>query len=428
MHHHSLVRASGVALMVRHGLPTDAIGAWTARDLDPIDVATIIMASAVPERVHEATAMAKSASVSKKWLKYLCSIHPPVPGYGDPARACTRGWLQGHVLAAAAAGSWPNTAALIDMLRTRGSCCIEIAILHLARHGRVGAVRALLAAPLEQCDSATIINNILDPMWSLVGCHGLFSLGRFLFDVEQGRDPVLSYNERDRDVLAKARQRRIYDGPSWMAEAAKRNRLDCIEFCVECEHPIYPIELAAVALFSGSIEFYERIAACNDIATRITGRSLMADALQFGIVYNIEMEASALLWVVAHPEFDPWYDTEDRQVLDHLFVVRDRETKSVEIIEAASIVARRWPDVWARYDTLCPTNQSYFCPPAIDTWQDAIDRIDIACVLNALTPDMRSDVEGFLQRHDQARRRCQRGAPKDNDLVVSSASCTSKTI
>lgn len=239
-HHHRVVRASGMALMVRHGLPTDDIGAWTTGKPDSMDVAAILMASAVPERVHEAALMTEDNPKSKKWSRYIEGIHNVWGGSRHGRTKCC-GRLHRHVLIIAAAGSWEDVSASMSLAETYDNCCIQVAAWHAARHQRIDVVRALLAIlSTRSADNMAIVGNVLEPMWLLVGRHGLFALGRLLLDIEGGRDPILCYSEEERKELEETRLGQVHDGNNWLTEAAEWNRVDCFDFAVEHDHRFYP--------------------------------------------------------------------------------------------------------------------------------------------------------------------------------------------
>ncbi|AVK75641.1 hypothetical protein pneo_cds_34 [Pandoravirus neocaledonia] len=402
-HHHSLVRASGMALMVRRGLPTDAIGAWTVQNLDLMDVVAVLTTSAVPERVKEAAVMGNDVANSKRWSQYIDSMRPFVSRYGR-TESCRR--LHRHVLVAAAAGSWQDTDALMGLAKAHDNCCIQVAAWHAARHERIDVVRALLAVlSARSRGNAAIIDNVIEPMWLLVGRHGLFALGRFLLDIEGGRDPVLCYSEEEREELEKIRLGHIHDDDNWLSKAAKWNRVDCFDFAIEHNHWFYPKGLGAAALFSGSIEFYKKVAAWDRVWTwngvdATVPSFLLADVLKSGPMWGMAMRTRALPYIINHPEFDPFVGVEDHYIVDIVFDVWDAERESVAILQAAALVARRWPDVWERYRASPPREPRRYPPPAIQVWCEAADRVD-ASALAQLSTGIRADIQAFLRLQDQ---------------------------
>jgi hypothetical protein len=292
-----------------------------------MDVAAILMASAVPDRVREATAMAKNAPNSKKWSRYTSGMLSIWGGSRYERTKCC-GRLRRHVLIIAAAGSWEGMSALMSLAETHDNCCIQVAAWHAARHERIDVVRALLAMLSARSRSnMAIVGNVLEPMWLLVGRHGLFALGRLLLDIENSRDPILCYSEEERKELENIRLGHVHDGNNWLAEAAEWNHTDCFDFAIEHDHRFYPEGLGAMALFSGSVEFYEKVVAWDRVWTwdgvdAPMPSFLLTSALVGGARWGMNMRARALPYIVDHPEFDPFVNVEDHYVIDIVFDVR----------------------------------------------------------------------------------------------------------
>ncbi|AJF97567.1 hypothetical protein TW95_gp0833 [Pandoravirus inopinatum] len=347
MHHHSLVRASGMALMVRHGLPTNAMGAWTTQGPDLMDVAAVLMASGVSERVDEAALVAAGAPESEKWCSHIRRLGLRVGPHG-PLEGCTQWWGTSffrNVLVAAAAGSWQDLAALAHVVGSHTPWCIGIAALHAARHDRADAVRALLAiVPSDDNGIMRFIGGALGSMWMLVGRHGLLSVADLLVDIEQGSDPIVRFTEDERLELASERQDsdKADNGWNWLASAAKRNHTECLDLCERrgLDDKVPDIAVAAAAL-QRHVEFYDRVKAHT---------LSLASAVAWGIEWHLAMHPNALPWIVDQPEFDPFcnYPLSNHQ-LNELFVyARDRGASDSEILQAAAVITRRWPDVWER--------------------------------------------------------------------------------
>ncbi|AGO84706.1 hypothetical protein psal_cds_727 [Pandoravirus salinus] len=418
VHKHTFVRASGMALMVRHGLPTDAMGAWTTAEPDLMDVAAALMASAVPERVREAYALvAKDDTGSKRWAQYIDDMRPAGSCWQGATSRCQQ---HRHVLVAVAAGFWEDADALLGLAKAYDDCCIEVATWHAARHERIDVVRALLAILLAQSRDgmATAVGNVFEPMWLLVGRHSLFALARLLLDIEDGRDPALCDSDNARQKLANVRLGgRDHDGNNWLMEAAEWNRVDCFDFAVERDHWFHPKGLAAAALFSGSVEFYEKVVAWDcvwpwDGFDAIVPSFLLTDALVGGADWGMNTRARALAYIIEHPEFDPFVKVKDHYLIDVVFDVWDAERGSVAILQAAAVVTHRWPHVWARYWVLPSRGPRCHPPPAIQVWREAADRVE-ATTLAQLPTDTRADIQAFLRLQDREWRNYKRGSLPD---------------
>jgi hypothetical protein len=231
VHHHSVVRASGMALMVHHGLPTNDMGAWTAHMPDTMDAAAVLMASATPERVDEAAALAgRVQKLNSKWEHHnMCLTLPHGRNRGPercPGMAVGCVIPPDHMPIVVAAGTWHDLGALVDIARPHKTWCIGVAILHATRRSRVDAVRALLALILY--GDIGFIYDILLRMWLFVGRYCLLAVGDFLVDLEQGRDPIICFTADERRELWRMRDESVYDnGWNWLAEAAERNHIEC---------------------------------------------------------------------------------------------------------------------------------------------------------------------------------------------------------
>ncbi|AJF97468.1 hypothetical protein TW95_gp0734 [Pandoravirus inopinatum] len=272
----------------------------------------------------------------------------------------------------AAAGSWQDLDALVRMVRAHAPCCIKIAALHAARRGHIDAVRALMAAlPVQEDGNMRTIYNALHGMWSLVGRHGLVTLGRFLLDMETGADPVIRFTAKEREHLARVRSgdEYQYDFPwDWLHEAARYDQAACLDLCIERGLPTQPTEWAGTALFSKSATFYAKMGTRWDLEAY--GRSLfMYNALHDVAITGKPLREGALLWIVSQPEFDPLLPcaaihhdlpTDDKVVpfVEFLFYYArnyyDTATTRSERVQAAAVVAQRWPDVWTDFgEWLC---------------------------------------------------------------------------
>jgi hypothetical protein len=385
VHHHSIVRASGMALMVRHGLSTTDINAWTIRKPDEMDILAILMASTAPERVNEAMSVVDTVFESKKWSHYMVSIG--LIGRRRHESDCIGSPQTHHMLVAAAAGSWTDIGALLALIRTHEFCCIRTAILHAARHERVDVVRALLHNNMSLIEDTFIVNASANCMWMLVGRHGLLSVAAFLADLEQDRDPLVHLTEYDRDALGETRRCSTGSatGWNWLAEAAERNDIGCLDFCDRRGLDYGGAEITiATAAFGARAEFYQRIKAHM--------RSFVK-TLDCGIHWALPMGAGALVWIVEQPEFECFPD-HPRYILDDLFGhARSQHVGLIEIIWAAAIVARRWPDVWEQSRAL---PQRHARCKAIDIWRETLCSCDMPRNLNHISAAARSNIEPFL--------------------------------
>lgn len=418
-HHHSIVRASGMALMVRHGLSSDSVGAWTAKELDPADVAAVLMASGMPKCVDEAVALANQAPMPKKWLSYVrwLRFHPSHYGFLESCSA--KGWEARHVLIAAAAGSWDDSRALADLMQSHKPCCIGTAALHAARHGRVGVVRALLALiPPNDHGNLVLVGAVFDNMWQIVGKHGLLAVADFLVGLEQGRDLIIRLTEDERRELARVRNGYMSDnGWNWLSDAAEHNRIECLDFCARrgLDSQVPDVTVAMAAL-QGHAEFYDRVK---------THTSSLINAISHAIDWHYTMQPRALAWVVERPEFDPFHDQpqfdplcdrpQGNYRLDLLFNhARDQGASDVEILRAAAVVVRRWPDVWERQQSV-PYNyhRHTYGSDASDVWLTATMGFAKARAWTGLPDAVRDEIEIFLVKQrawydSQDRRECAR--------------------
>lgn len=392
-YHHSFVRASGIALMVQHGLATDAMGAWTAQKPDAMDKAVVLTASAVPERVAEGVALATSAPKSEKWLCYIDWLE--CDHYCRHTSESARSSQAYHVLVAAAAGSRSDSDTLVkQLISARRVCCTRVAVMHAARHERIALVRTMLAAmpPHMLGGDLHTACQVSGRMWSLVGQCGLLSLAAFLADLEQDRDPLVRSTESDRHYLAVERMKDPSDRYNWLTEAAERNRIDCADLCKRRGLDYGTQETAvAMAAFSNHVEFYNRIKACVPS---------LATAIGCGIYFRIPLRPCALVHIVEQPEFEPFPDPPHRYILDDLFDYASsdqQEVDAVEILRAAAVVARRWPDVWDRRRQLperCCTH-----PPignVIAVWWHVSHNRNTVRALADLPAADRADIDAFL--------------------------------
>ncbi|AGO84718.1 hypothetical protein psal_cds_735 [Pandoravirus salinus] len=398
MHRHTIVRASGMALIVQHGLSTGFMGAWTAAKLDPVDVAAVLMASAVPDRVAEATLLANQLpKLGDKWSDHLRRPGLWSGPYGPFKKCAHRGYgaHPRHMLVAAAAGSWRDVGALVDMARSHRSCCVATAALHAARRNRVDVVRALLAVipPDNNYGNMCLINNILHGMWLLVGRHGLLSVGEFLVGLERGWDSVLCFTTAERQELADVRGGSNHDnGWNWLAEAAKHNHTVCLDFCKRygLNNDVPPIAVGAAALLR-RVDFYNRIKSWT--------QAPLLDAVDGCIHWQeADVHPHALSWIVSQPEFDLFCDyPRNNYCLGELFAYAcEKGVGDVEIIRAAAVIAQRWPDVYERLQGLPRIYVNRDGLNVIQVWQAAMDRLTASCGLYDLPPEVRGDIEVLL--------------------------------
>lgn len=398
MHRHTVVRASGMASMVQHGLSTGSIGAWTAAKLDPTDVAAVLMASAVPERVDEAALLANQApKLEEKWSHHIQRLGLCSGRFGRFKECAHREYRPHprHMLVSAAAGSWRDLNALVGMVRSHESCCIATAALHAARRNRVDAVRALLAAipPDNNYDNMRLIGNVLDGMWLLVGRHGLLSVGEFLIDIEQGRDPVLCFTTDERQELGRIRKESDHDnGWNWLVEAAKHDRIECLDLCER--HKLngnVPSIAVGVAALRRYVDFYDRIKSWSAAS--------LLDAIDWCVHWHaVNMHPRALSWIVGRPEFDPFCDgSRSDYVLGDLFgYAPEQNIDDVEILRAAAVIVQRWPHAYERLQRPRSIYANRDGLSVIQVWHEAIDRLAASCGLYNLPPEVRGDIEVLL--------------------------------
>jgi hypothetical protein len=403
-HHHSIVRASGMALMAQYGLSTDDISMWITVSPASMDVIAVLMASGVPDRVDEANLLAdRLPKLRDEWSNHIHRLEPYTGQYGPFEQRACRGYnnRMHHMLLAVAAGSWRDIDALISVMQSREPCCVAIAALHAARRNRVDVVRALLLLirPDDKYGNMRLICNVLNGMWLLVGQYGLVAVGDFLVGLEQGRDPAIRFTAEERQELARVRDDTDYDnGWNWMAEAAKHNRIECLDLFER--HGLYkgvPNIAVGVAAVRRHIDFYDRIKA-------YAPSSLLEAAVCCIQWEAADMHPRALSWIVGQPEFDLPHDPRYRKYsLGQLFEYASKENVSdVEILRAIAIIAQRWPDFYECQRGLPRLGDCYYDPDFIGICQEAVDRLLASYGPYDPPPEIRDDIETFLaMRHGQ---------------------------
>lgn len=372
---HGVVRASGMAIMARHGLATESFGLWTAVGRAPdagVDTASILVASGVPEREAEASNIAASVSDASSWK---CLVERIGPNYHWENQCfcsdVTPNATAHCVLLSVAAASASDINALAHMAASRAHGCIKMAILYAIYHDRADAVRTLLAVWHSKVSQWDLFYQLTDDMWLTVGRHGSLSVADLFLDIEQARDTVVCLSKSDRKMYKGGRRGRVHDnGRNWITEAAHTNRFECLDLCDRrgVGYGRRCVTMAA-AVFQGHIDFYLRVKGRASARGPVTDRALRA-AVDCGVYWTMDMGPSALEWIVQQPDFYP----DDNQPLYDLFKFARKSTPDEAILRATAVALGRWPHAYR--DIYYGVDQA--------VWRRAFDRMTIAEFADAL--------------------------------------------